>query len=382
MNCITFLVFQKGVEIRDKIDPSDARLSLELFKLLDRNPDQIHNGIISGELAFKAYDGIGIKGESLTNCLSAYGVELDQEAFEKKLGEVKKGSKLSSLVSNKFDEVNVEKTDDSWKYHQHSNQASKDETKYIFPSVQAQVVHVSTKENKVGVVLNRTCCYGEAGGQVGDHGKISSIDGQKLMTITDTQISPDGKHVWHIGYLDPNKTLQPGTRVKVNFDINKRIELMQNHTGAHMLNSILVQMFPFSQQTSSHISEKAFKFDFVSLNSILDVETVAQIEQRVYDYIGQSVDVGRIVLSNPEATFEEDVTLNDTLTAQFPNKLVISMPNETYPSQVSVVNLPDSVEPCCGTHVSNTGDVIDFVITSVKKIRPGKVGDNSLQLSS
>ena len=51
-----------------------------------------------------------------------------------------------------------------------------------------------------------------------------------------------------------------------------------------------------------------------SLNSIFDVETVAQIEQRVYDYIGQSVDVGRIVLSNPEATFEEDVTLNDTLT--------------------------------------------------------------------
>ena len=129
------LVFQKGAEIRDKIDPSDARLSLELFKLLDRNPDQIHNGIVSGELAFKAYDGIGIKGESLINCLSAYGVELDQEAFEKKLGEVKKGSKLSSLVSNKFDEVNVENTDDSWKYHQHSNQASKDETKYIFPSV-------------------------------------------------------------------------------------------------------------------------------------------------------------------------------------------------------------------------------------------------------
>ena len=191
---------------------------------MDRSADNIHDGVISSELAFKAYDGVGIKGDALDNCLSAYGVQLDKDAFAKRLEEAKKMSKQSSLISNLLDNVKVGKTDDSYKHQYHNSNQKKDETKYIFPSVQAQVVHVSTLENgKLGVLLNKTCCYGEAGGQIGDSGKISSIDGQKLMTVTNTQTSPDGNHIWHIGFLEANRTLEPGTRVKVNFDILRNL---------------------------------------------------------------------------------------------------------------------------------------------------------------
>ena len=340
---------------------------------MDRSADNIHDGVISSELAFKAYDGVGIKGDALDNCLSAYGVQLDKEAFAKRLEEAKKMSKQSSLISNLLDDVKVGKTDDSYKHQYHNSNQKKDATKYIFPSVQAQVVHVSTLENgKLGVLLNKTCCYGEAGGQIGDSGKISSIDGQKLMTVTNTQTSPDGNHIWHIGFLEANRTLEPGTRVKVNFDINKRIELMQNHTATHMLNCVLLQLFPFTQQKSSLVHEKGLKFDFISLEAPMDTDTVTTIEVRVGNYIGQNAKVERIVLSNPQATFEDDQSLQDMLKTQFPKKLVITLPDESYPSQVSIIKLPDSVEPCCGTHVNSTGDVQDFVITSVKSTHPGQ----------
>ena len=158
-----------------KVDPSDAELTLECFTMLNRNKKEIHDGVISAELAFKAIDGIGLKEDSLSSCLSAYGVKLDEEAFAKKIEQVKKTSKELSRLSNKFDliTVDVEKTDDSWKYDYNNSIKSKDETKYIFPSVQAQVLDIVTLEKdpgrlaNVGVILNRTCCYGEAGGQIG-----------------------------------------------------------------------------------------------------------------------------------------------------------------------------------------------------------------------
>ena len=86
---------------------------------MDRSADNIHDGVISSELAFKAYDGVGIKGDALDNCLSAYGVQLDKEAFAKRLEEAKKMSKQSSLISNLLDDVKVGKTDDSYKHQYH-----------------------------------------------------------------------------------------------------------------------------------------------------------------------------------------------------------------------------------------------------------------------
>ena len=49
------------------------------------------------------------------------------------------------------------------------------------------------------VLLPKTCCYGEAGGQIGDCGQISNMDGQKVFQIMDTQLDSKNGYVWHIG---------------------------------------------------------------------------------------------------------------------------------------------------------------------------------------
>ena len=68
-----------------------------------------------------------------------------------------------------------------------------------------------------------------------------------------------------LGKLEEYRNLNSGQRVRVNFDVGKRIKLMQNHTGTHLLNCALNKMFEFTRQKSRY--EKMFiksfsTFDF------------------------------------------------------------------------------------------------------------------------
>ena len=53
--------------------------------------------------------------------------------------------------------------------------------------------------------------------------------------------------------------------------------------------------------------------------------------------------VDQITVDNPEASFENDTSLEQMLTEEFPNKSVITMPEETYPADVTVISLPDFI---------------------------------------
>ena len=366
-------LLQKGPEMKDKIDLADASQFLDVFRMFQKNPKEISNeGIVSGPFSYKIFDSTGVKGDSLLKCCEAYGVKLDREAYDQHFAKVKAASKKDSLLNDVKLGSTLDKTNDSSKYYYKKTEKNGQKTNYEFPIVQAKVLDViETESDEIAVLLNKTCCYGESGGQVGDIGQMTSVDGQKLMTITDTKLSSDGQHVWHFGHLEADRKISRETRVKVNFNVNHRIKLMQNHTGTHLLNSVLRQLFPFFQQKSSHVTPFGFKFDFVSLKTPVDAEMVMEIEQRISMYIGQSAEVERLTFPNPESTFENDSTLKQILETKFPDKHIITLSDESYPSQVSVICLPDSVEPCCGTHVNNTADVQDLVIVSVRGTHPG-----------
>ena len=122
------------------------------------------------------------------------------------------------------------------------------------------------------------------------------------------------------------------------------------------------------------VAPDEFKFDFVSLNANVDNEAIFKIEEAVNGYINNGTDVNREIIENPEWTMKDDSTLNEELKKRFKDKTVITMPEETYPEKVSVIELegePNTVEPCCGTHVTNTADVQSFVILNVKTTHPG-----------
>ena len=89
----------------------------------------------------------------------------------------------------------------------------------------------------------------------------------------------------------------------------------------------------------SLVAPDEFKFDFVSLNAVVDNEAIFKIEETVNGYINNGTDINREIIENPEWSMKDDSTLNDELKMRFKDKTVITMPEETYPEKVSVIEL-------------------------------------------
>ena len=87
------------------------------------------------------------------------------------------------------------------------------------------------------------------------------------------------------------------------------------------------------------VAPDEFKFDFVSLNANIDVEAIFKVEEAVNGYINNGTDINRETIENPEWTMKDDSTLSEKLKARFKDKTVITMPEETYPEKVSVIEL-------------------------------------------
>ena len=110
---------QRKPGIETKIDILDASQIKETFRHLDKNPNGIQNGVLSGELAAKIYDAVGSKGEFLNECCQLYGIKFDEEKFEKAMENVRNKTKKRTAMSTASKAVATkihEKTDDSFKY--------------------------------------------------------------------------------------------------------------------------------------------------------------------------------------------------------------------------------------------------------------------------
>ena len=109
------------------------------------------------------------------------------------------------------------------------------------------------------------------------------------------------------------------------------------------------------------------RFDFGVFQARLELETIFQAERLVRDLIQQHLPVRRFSLPLNEAVMLDDVSL---------------VPGEAYPETVHVVKVEStkselsSVEPCCGTHVSNTADLQEFAILNV---RSSGLGNRSIK---
>lgn len=117
-------------------------------------------------------------------------------------------------------------------------------------STRAKVVRVDGD----GVVLDRTVCYAESGGQMGDHGTLRSPAGEAR--VVDTQV--EGADIVH--RID-GPAPSPGDEVEVAVDWTRRYGLMRNHTAAHVLCGVLHQRFG-SYSTGNQLYPDKGRADF------------------------------------------------------------------------------------------------------------------------
>ena len=215
------------------------------------------------------------------------------------------------------------------------------------------------KNTKVGLVLDRTCAYAEAGGQVGDKGTITN--GDIIFTFDDTLRI--GSAAVHFGETD-SEALSVGDEVTVTID-PVREDIRRNHTATHLLQWALQKVLgSHAHQEGSLVCAEYLRFDFTHPKA-MTAKQIYEVEQLVRNKIVAGSPVSSKVMPIDEARQLGAMALFSEKYGE--SVRVLSIGAET------ASNLDDafSREFCGGTHVHNTHEIGSFKITREESVATG-----------
>lgn len=125
------------------------------------------------------------------------------------------------------------------------------------------------------VTLDQTAFYPEGGGQPADYGVLGNA---KVLDVQEK----DGKILHRV-----DKPLQKGETVQGEIDSQRRFDLMQQHTGEHILSGLLHQMFR-TENVGFHIGQ-----DYVTMDTDKEVsaQQIAQAEMAANEIVWKNIAV-------------------------------------------------------------------------------------------
>ncbi len=202
------------------------------------------------------------------------------------------------------------------------------------------------------LLLAETPFYAEKGGQLGDHGIMTSPAGD--FEVTDTRQPTEGI-VLHIGRVTRG-TMAAGSQVTAQVNAERRAAVARHHTATHLLQHALRECVGSSiKQAGSMVSPDRLRFDFNYFQALTPVELTA-VERRVNEMIVANDSVGT-----------SEMALKDVQGSG-----IIAIFDEKYGDTVRVVKVGEySRELCGGTHVAATGTIGLFRVLSESSIASG-----------
>jgi alanyl-tRNA synthetase len=147
-----------------------------------------------------------------------------------------------------------------------------------------------------------------------------------------------------------------GEEATARIDAERRLHIRRNHTATHLLHKALRTILgDETHQAGSLVAPDRLRFDFTSLEAV-EPEQVRAIMEIVNNEVVRDIPVETDVMSQKEALASGAMALF----------------GEKYGENVRVVQIGDfSKELCGGTHVSRTGEIGPFVITSEGSVASG-----------
>ncbi|HEV8674890.1 MAG TPA: alanine--tRNA ligase [Methylomirabilota bacterium] len=206
--------------------------------------------------------------------------------------------------------------------------------------------------DEVEVILDRTPCYAESGGQIGDTGQLTGRQGQGA--ILDTYLRGPGLIVHRVRVAQGG--FREGEDVAVAVESPRRQGLRLHHTGTHLLHAALRRVLgSHVSQAGSLVAPDRLRFDFTHPQSVKDRD-LERIEELINEKVRDNLAV------DPFWT-ELDEALRMGALALF---------GEKYGQRVRVVKIGDfSTELCGGTHLDATGQIGLFKLTGESAIAAG-----------
>jgi alanyl-tRNA synthetase len=321
---------------------------------------------LTGEEVFRLYDTYGFPPELTAEIAREKGLSIDWEGFQAEMEKQRERARAAHTV------------DVTGKIHviggiiegrgtiESRGEVVPGPTKFIgykmttFTSkvrelrVKGELIETASESTSVTIILDKTPFYGEMGGQVGDIGEINSQKGK--VTITNT-IRPPSDVIIHQGKVVEG-SISVGDKVKAKVDVARRLDIARNHTATHLLQAALRQTLGCHvYQKGSLVEPERFRFDFSQLVPITE-EELTEIQRQVNEWIRQNLKVEAKTLPHSQAIAEGAIALFE----------------EKYGEEVRMLEIGEpaiSKELCGGTHVSSTGEIGIFLITSEGSIGTG-----------
>ena len=310
---------------------------------------------IPGHVAFQLYDTYGFPLDLTELMARERGMTVDVAEFEKLMEEQRaraRKAQKKEVITVSEENLQVEPT----KF-----------LGYDFLETEAVVESVSPAKSahEFDLIVDRTACYAEMGGQVGDTGLVH-VPGPDWSEVGHLQIAntqKKGDVFIHRSVLTAGRAPEVGEAVRVAVDAARRGAIQRHHTVTHLLHWALHEVVSKdAAQKGSYVGPEKLTFDFnhqpLTHGQVRDVEKL--VNERIIE---------NAAVSWTEVPYAEVRGRGD----------IMQFFGDKYGDTVRVVQIGGqpaalngySMELCAGTHTRATGEIGLFRILAESAIAAG-----------
>lgn len=294
---------------------------------------------LAGADLFKLYDTYGFPMDLIADVAKEQGLALDEAGFAAEMeGQRERARAAGGFESERVQTIYKETLDATGPTAFIGEDVLEADVRLLAILRDGVRVREAREGEQVEVIFDRTPCYGEGGGQLGDQGEVESPSADAR--IRDTVIPVKGLSVHAVTVR--RGRLTEGERYRVAVNPTARQACSNHHTGTHILHATLREVLgDHVKQAGSLVAPDRLRFDFHHF-APLSVRELERVEQDVNRRIQEDHHVDKAWMSQREA-------LAGGALAFF---------GEKYGERVRVVSIGAfSKELCGGTHTRDTGEL-------------------------
>ncbi|MBK5230482.1 MAG: alanine--tRNA ligase, partial [Thermoleophilia bacterium] len=318
--------------------------TLLLGELIERAKSDESSWIDAAD-AFKLHDTYGFPYDMTKELLAVEGLSVDDSGFEELMDQQRERARSGTLKAGAAEGHEL--------IQRFAREAGRPSEFVGYEDLDRATTVVSVtgdprNPDRMLLKLAESVFYAEGGGQVADAGRIEG-DGASGAVVDVYRVGDDQV----VAVRVDSGQFSAGMNVTARVDRSARFETATHHTATHLLHAALRERLgTHVRQAGSSVRPDKLRFDFTH-GAALSADDIASVEDRVNDWIADNQRVHAVVTTRDEA---------ERLGA-------MALFGEKYGDQVRMVEVGNgasavSRELCGGTHVSSTGEIGVFTITT------------------
>lgn len=198
---------------------------------------------------------------------------------------------------------------------------------------EATVVATGDYEGRPSILLDRSAFYGEAGGQLGDRGRLTI--GDRCFAVEDCRY--DKENALHHLVDGPVTAIHAGASATGKVAFDHRRDMMSQHTGQHLLSAVFAKL-PGAKTVSSRLGAQYATLDLKV--SDLSESQLQRVSDRANDLVLEDRPVRPLYPSGSEL-------------AAMPLRRTVKVRENIRVLEIEGFDFT----PCGGTHCSSTGRI-------------------------